>query len=515
MDLKRRIMAGLLAASMLMGSLAACSNKSAETQTEKPAETAQTEGLQAEKTASNEASDKKAKYVFMFIGDGMSYVQANTAQVFTGNNSFGEVATKPLNYAEFAVAGTQTTQDSTSFCPDSASTATSLSSGIKTHSGVIGLDVNKENPVETVAEKAKAAGMKVGIISSVTLNHATPAAYFANVKSRSEYYEIGKQMADSDFDFFAGGSLRDRTGKEKNEKDLYEILKEKGYKVTETKADFEAIKPGEKVYAVSERLQDDGAMPYSIDQKEGDMTLADFVTKGIEVLDNDKGFFMMCESGKVDWACHANDAATVIQEVLGLQDAVQVAIDFYNKHPEDTLIIVTGDHETGGLTIGAASTGYSTAFDMLNAQKMSYVEFDEQFAAFKEANPNAKFTDILPKIEETFGLKAEGAEEDAFVLNDYEYGKLEAAFEASMAPPAAEGETEDFETYKNYGGYEPLSVTLTHILNNKAGIGWTSYSHTGVPVAVYAEGAGADNFQGFYDNTDIYKATCDAMGLAQ
>ena len=155
-------------------------------------------------------------------------------------------------------------------------------------------------------------------------------------------------MATSGFDYFAGGSLAHRTGDDKNkkEKDLYDILKANGYTVTETKKDFEKInKNTGKVFAVTERIQDEGAMPYTLDQKKGDMTLRDTVRKAIEVLDNEKGFFIMAEAGKIDWACHANDALSSIHEVLGLDDAVQEAIEFYKKHPDETLILVTADHE--------------------------------------------------------------------------------------------------------------------------------------------------------------------------
>lgn len=445
---------------------------------------------------------KKAKYLFLFIGDGMSHVQANTAQVYRGNQTDGEIDVKLLNFSKFPITGVATTHDSTSFAPDSASTGTSISGGVKTHSGVIGLDVNMANPITSIAELAQQEGKKVGIISSVTLNHATPAAFYANVENRGEYYEIGNQMAQSKFDYFAGGSLGHRTGKEKDQKDLYDVMKEAGYTVTEDKAGFEALKAGDMAYAVSPRLQDSGAMPYTIDQTEEDITLRDYVKKGIEVLgDDEDGFFMMCESGKIDWACHANDAATTVNEVIGFEEAIQEAVDFYNQHPDETLILVTGDHETGGLTIGHATMGYDTALDMMEKQTVSYVQFDEIFTEMKEKNPSLTFEDVKPTITESFGLVInedikEGDEiTDPFMLSRFELDHLKAAFEESMKEEDARTKTQ--ESYLLYGGYEPLSVTITHILNNKSGIGWTSYSHTGTPVAVYALGQSADSFGGY------------------
>ena len=467
-----------------------------------------------------EMATKVPKYVFMFIGDGMSQVQVNSAQVYEGSNVYGDVRTSNLSFTQFPVTGLVTTQNSSSFVPDSASTATSLSSGVKTHSGVIGLNVDKTEATKTIAEQMKESGKKVGIVSSVTLNHATPAAYYAHVESRGMYYEIANQLAESNFDYFGGGSLSQPTGKDNNQKDAFEIIKENGYTIANTKADILALDENSgKVYAVSPVLQDGGSLPYYIDTKKGDLTLADFVQKGIDVLDNDEGFFMMVESGKVDWSCHANDAMTAIQEVLGFESAIDVAIAFANEHPEETLIVVTGDHETGGMSIGFAATGYDTAFNLLDAQKMSYVAFDELVKAKKEENPNLTFEEMLPMIKENFGLltaddeAAAVKENQAFVLSDYELAKLQAGFEESMK--AVEDRTSSEENDLLYGGYDPLSVSLTHILNNKAGIGWTSYAHTGTPVAVYAMGVGSEKFSGFYDNTDVYHKLVEVTGLKE
>ena len=464
------------------------------------------------------AQAKAPKYVFLFIGDGMSHVQINATQVYLGKNISGEVEPGKLSFTQFPVSGVATTYDSTSFCPDSASTATALSCGIKTHSGVLGLGIDKVTKPQSITEKLKAAGYKIGIISSVSIDHATPAAFYAHIDSRSKYYDIAVQMAGSGFDYFAGGSFLQPTGKENDQKSIYDVLKTNGYKVVNTKADILALnKNSGKVYAESPVLQDSKAIPYAIDTKEGDLTLADYVTKGIDVLDNTKGFFMMCESGKIDWACHANDAMSTIQDVVALNDAIDVAIAFAEKHPSETLILVTGDHETGGLTIGYAATGYNTAFNILSKQTMSYVAFDSKIGAMKKENPKLTLEDVLPVIKDSFGLIApqdpDAAKEEnkTMVLSAYEYEKLKNGFAESMK--AAADRTKDEQSALLYGTYDPLSVTVTHILNNKAGIGWTSYAHTGTPVPVYASGVGADSFGGSYDNTDIFKKLVAALGL--
>ena len=171
-------------------------------------------------------SDANPKYIFMFIGDGMSSPQTNAAQVFGGVNEPGRIELDKLTFTQFPVVGIQYTQDSTSFCPDSASTATSLSSGFKTHSGVIGMGVDRVTKGVTIAEKLRdQKDFKIGIVSTVTLNHATPAAYYAHIASRNDYYEIGLQMAESGFDYFAGGSL---LSADEGDKSLYEVLQDNG-----------------------------------------------------------------------------------------------------------------------------------------------------------------------------------------------------------------------------------------------------------------------------------------------
>ena len=468
--------------------------------------------------AASTTSAKKPKYVFLFIGDGMSHVQINAAQVYMGNNTPGAVDTYGLNFTGFPVAGIATTHDSTSFCPDSASTATSMSTGVKTHSGVIGMEADKTTAAKNISEILKEEGMKIGIISSVTINHATPAAFYAHTPSRNEYYDIALQMADSGFDYFAGGTIGSPTGSDGSQQSAFDVLAENGYTVVDTAEAIRGLDSSAgKVYAVAPTLQDSGAMAYTLDAAEDDITLAEFVEKGIEILDNDKGFFMMCESGKVDWACHANDALSAIIDVIGFEAAIQKAVDFAALHPDETLIVVTGDHETGGMAIGYATTGYDTAFSILAEQKMSYVEFDSLISDMKKENERLTFDDVLPVVKDSFGLVAPGdpdaatLENDAMLLSDYEFAKLKNGFEESMK--SGDDRDESIESALLYGGYDPLSVSLTHIINNKAGIGWTSYAHTGTPVPVFSMGAGSELFSGSYDNTDIFNKLIEALGL--
>lgn len=522
---RRKNLSILLAAASFVGVMTACGapantqSQSEATATPAPTVSAEPTSLQ-QKDADKEAEDTvpaAPKYVFLFIGDGMSYPQFQAASDYLGavadtNDDDKLDGNKPLNFMNFPVAGSAVTYDSTSFCPDSASTATSLSTGHKTYSGTINMDETATKKYETISEKLHSQlGYKIGVVSTVNLNHATPAAFYAHQASRGNYYEIGEELVASGFEYFAGGGLLKATGSDGDKTDIYELAADAGYHVTKTQAEAEAVTAENgKVLLIDENLADSDAMAYENDRADSDWALADYVKKGIEVLDNDKGFFMMVEGGKIDWASHANDAGSTISDTIALSDAVGEAMEFAKEHPDETLIVVTGDHETGGLTIGYAGTDYDTFLTNLTNQKISYAKFDSDYVAGYKENKTS-FDDVMKDVTELFGLKTSGAEDDKLVLTDYELSRLKTAYEKTIA--GANSEEYSQEEYVLYGTYEPLSVTITHLLNNKSGINFASYSHTGLPVAVFAQGAGQEQFGGFYDNTQIYEKLAGLLGV--
>lgn len=479
----------------------------------------------------------QAKYVFLFIGDGMSASQINVTEAYKALLAGKPAAPgiEQLNFTQFPVQAITTTYSSESLITDSAAAATAIACGVKTYNAGLGIDANG-NSVTSFTEQAKAAGYKVGIVTTVSLDHATPAAFYAHTASRKNYYEIGHQLAKSGFDYFAGGGFLDPEGKKAKTQDaktsVFDAIIQAGYTIVQDRKGFDALKPGTKAVVISPRLQDAAAIPYNIDMTSQDLTLADFTAKGIELLENPQGFFMMVESGKVDWACHANDAATAIHDMLAFEQAIAKAIEFAAKHPQETLIVVTGDHETGGMSIGFAGTKYSTYLQNLRHQNVSYVAFDEIFDAWRKANPQGTFEEAAALVTKHFAIKIPTAEELADMakaaadkdyakqvkgkydlhLKDYELADLKAAFARSMSQKKA---LEGSRDYLLYGSYEPFTVTLTHILNAKAGIGWTSYSHTGVPVITTATGVGANAFEGYYDNTALFDKFTHVLGLSK
>lgn len=481
-------------------------------------------------STSAQPQSQTPRYVFLFIGDGMSYPQVQATAYYRGAlaTAGAEPAIERLSFMDFPVVGAQCTYDSTSVCPDSASTATAIASGHRTASGVINVAPDDDaQTFETVAEKLKAQkGTRIGIVTSVNLNHATPAAFYAHQPSRRNYYEIGEELAASGFDYFAGGALLAPEGPDGDRESLYDVAAKAGYTVAQTydaaskltAADLPAV-------VVSEVLADEDAISYELDRAQGEWALADYVARGIELLSgvdeasDDAGFFMMCEGGKIDWACHANDCAATIHDVCALDEAVQWALDVYEAHPDETLVVVTGDHETGGLTIGYAETNYDSFLANLEAQKISYARFDSDYVAryIEEQTP---FADALADVEELFGLKtpeaAQGEEggPGTLVLTDYELGLLQDSYERTLAQAPRSQDEMTQEEYVHYGTYEPFSVTLTHVLNHKVGVDFATYAHSGLTVPVFALGCGAEAFEGYYDNTQIYQKLAALTGVA-
>ncbi len=455
------------------------------------------------------------KYIFLLIGDGMAMPQINMMEAALNVSDFQlktsqEVGLGATFISEFPVAGMSTTHAEDRYITGSAAAATALATGEKTTIGTISKTGDHASNIKTMAEMARDKGMRVGIISSVSIDHATPACFYAHEDARGNYNSIAAQMATSEFDYFAGGyakgdfqKYRDRAD---NPKDIAAQMQAAGYTITTSRSELEAVQPGTKCWAYT-GYDGSGALLYDMDRPDEHISLAEFTKKGIELLDNDKGFFMMVEAGKVDWACHANDVVSATHDMIAFDMAVAEAVAFYNQHPDETLIVITGDHECGGLTLGFSATAYETAFNILSYQKISYEAFEAKVVDWAEQK-NVNFNQALDSLNYYFGL-GNSAAHSALALTESDIQKLEAAFSKSMNGESVNSTDE----YVIYGYYDPFTVTATHILNNKAGIDWTSYSHTGVPVPVFAKGQGQYEFSGYYDNTDVALKIIDIASL--
>lgn len=311
------------------------------------------------------AQQQKAKYVFYFIGDGMGFNHVSLAEYWLGYTQ-GVFDSRPLSFSQFPVLGWAVTHSESNLITDSAAAGTALSTGTKTKNGMLGTAPDS-TALKSIAYKIHDAGYKVGISSTVGINHATPGAFYGHSASRSDYYSIASEIPSTGFEFFAGGGAIESNGEDGDETSVYEAIEDSGYVIAEGMDDF-ADKKDEagKMMLLQENGRLKTELPYAIDRKDTDMTQADLVSASIEFLyDEDcPGFFIMSEGGKIDWASHGNDTKAVILETLSLSDAVAEAVEFYNAHPDETLIIVTADHETGGLTL-SWEKGYDLLFDKL------------------------------------------------------------------------------------------------------------------------------------------------------
>lgn len=427
------------------------------------------------------------KYVFVFIGDGMSTPQRLMAEDFSKRTGRGELAMNHL------ARRTETaTKSANKVVTDSAAAATAIACGEKTDNGMLGMRPDGTR-LESVAAVAKKAGRKVGIVTTVTIVHATPAGFYAHNRSRGDSRAIAMDLVKSGFDYFAGGGIGgwtqpkggyfDTNGnfvklEEGSEAvpgiDPYSLWQTNGYTfVKDDLAAFKALKPGRPVWCVF----GESGMDYALDRDGSQPTLAEIVEKGVELLDGPEGFFLMCEGGKVDYAGHANDAGGSVAEQLSLDDAVKVATRFAKAHPDETLIVTTGDHETGGLIRGI--TGAGAAFDpaLLKHQRCTASKFSSILKNAQEKNAAFSFDDAMALVRENFGLGG------PVPLTDADRDELKKAFEQKK--PAE------------------FAGAAKRILSAHAGLAWKSGGHTALPTMTTAEGPGSEILEGMTDNTEI------------
>ena len=447
--------------------------------------------------ATNVFAQQTPKYVFYFIGDGMGVNQVNGTETYLAATE-GRIGIKPLTFADFPYTAFVTTYSSSNGVTDSAAGGTALATGEKTYNGCLGLLPDSITPVTSVAVWAQEAGAAVGVTTSVSVDHATPASFYAHQNDRGKYYEVGKDLIASKFDFFAGSDFLKPTKKDSNEPSLYVQAENAGYTIARGYKDYQKkSKKAERMIMFQTEAAskiDRASIPYAIDRKKGDMTLQEITRAAINFLykKNPDKFFLMVEGGKIDWACHANDAATVFEEVIDMDDAVRVAYEFYCQHPDETLIVISADHETGG--IGLGNGDYTQHNELLKYQQKSAPEFSAHLKSLRAKLGDKKFTyDVVRKaLTEYFGFWK------AVKLSEYQEDQLQRAYDNMM-------EGKDKSAKSMYADESALGNLAKSILNRNAKLGWTSGAHTNGYVPVFAIGAGAESFHGRINNTDIPK----------
>ena len=455
----------------------------------------------------NANEEPKAKYVFYFIGDGMGIQQVNATQAYLASLE-GAKGNSSLSFTNFPVVGLSTTYAYNRYITGSAAAGTALATGTKTSINTIGLSHNHSDSLFSIAHYAQKNGFNVGVATSVSIDHATPSAFYAHQVSRSLYHEIAHDMLKSNYRFFAGGGFIDASGQySKNSLgDIYELGKSNGYHFTNRfEVNDSILNTASTIVFHSDSPADGASIRYQIDNHNDGVTLSKIASMGINTLQSDKGFFFMVEGGKIDWACHDNDAAAVVHDVIDFSNAIEVAVEFYKKYPNETLIVVTADHETGGMSLGNRKMRYDSDIAILAKQKLSLEMLDTKVQEFFESNPKPKFNQLKEFIFSDTIIAINVDE-----LSDEYDRMLKRAFEQTIS---ASNDSDKNLIKREYGNHEPVAVTAVAIINEMAGIGWSSFSHTGSQVPVYALGVGQEKFSGQMDNTDIPKRIASVIRI--
>lgn len=448
---------------------------------------------------------QKAKYVFYFIGDGMGVNHVNAAETYLGALE-GRIGITPLCFPSFPYAAMVNTQSGTNGITDSAAAGTALATGHKSHNGTLGLKSDQQTRVNSIAQWAHDAGAAVGVTTSVTVDHATPGAFYAHVKGRGEAWNIEQDLLRSDYDFFAASDFSKPENPEAGQPDMYELAKQKGYTVVRGyKAYQKAAKKAGKMILFQPgngSMNDRGSIPYAIDRTDEDLTLSDITRAAINFLTKKQaekdGFFLMVEGGKIDYAGHANDAAPMIQELIDMDNAVKVAFEFYQQHPDETLIVVTADHETGGMVLGTGA--YDLSLGNLRYQTMSVVKLGKELHKLHDQYGDGYTLDVVKGfLRQNFGFW------DKLKLTEGQEKRLETAFNNIMS-----GKGQD--TKSLYQKDDELATAVRLIMQEQAQIHWAHGSHSNSYVPAYAIGVGAEQFTGRIDNTDIPKRMAKIAG---
>lgn len=299
----------------------------------------------------------RAKYIFLFIGDGMGNSHVAATESYLSYKE-GKLGGEQLRFTQFPYLGLATTYSANASITCSSAAGTAIACGTKTNNGMVGMDP-EGNHLKSMAFELKEDGYKIGIMSSVPINHATPSSFYAHNKQRSAHYELSQEIPASGFEFFGGAGFLDYRGKDGKAEATDSYLEKNGYKVCYGADEFSATADNcDKIVFCQPSDRKTDAEQYTTDEKEeADASLAEIVKLAMDFLGDEEPFFIMCEGGAIDWEAHSNKTMGTIHETIEFDKAVEVAYQFYLAHPDETLIVVTADHETGGIALGANGGG--------------------------------------------------------------------------------------------------------------------------------------------------------------
>ncbi|MFK9090104.1 alkaline phosphatase [Bacillus salipaludis] len=398
--------------------------------------------------ANGNVNNGKAKNVIFMIPDGYSASYATNYRWFKGQETL----------MDSMLVGMHQSYSGNSPVTDSAAAGTAFATGVKTNNGMISTSPTGKE-LKTILERAEEEGKSSGLVATSTITHATPAVFASHVASRANETDIAPQLLENDVDVILGG------GKKYFPEFLLNQAKEKGYDYISNKDDLKEAEKSKKLIGL---FSEDGMAP-ELDRKSTNQpSLKEMTKTALDVLKKDKdGFFLMVEGSQIDWAGHAHDAAWAMKDAEAFEQALAEVIDFAKKDKR-TLVVVAGDHDTGGMSVG----GYGK-YDA-KVEVLRNVAATGDFMASKLDTTRSNIKDVVKQYT-------------TIDLTDTEVQKIKSAQNASMA--------------------------INEVISERALVGWTSTQHTGVDIPLYAYGPGSELFRGLHENTDIPRLMAKAMKI--
>ena len=434
------------------------------------------------------AADDAPRYIFYFIGDGMGLSPVMTAQAYNRDILKND---KPLLMLQFPVSSWAMTYSANAPITDSAAAGTALSTGTKTKNGMVGMNPDTVS-VTSVARQLKDMGWGIGIVTTVGADDATPSAFYAHVPYRKMFYDIDMAAAASGYEFIAGaglGGLKDKDGKPT---DIEEVMKQNDVQIIYGPDGIKDI-DSRRVLLVGPKDSPSWNVGYTIDSISGALTLPVITQTCLSHLEKytPGHFFMMVEGGNIDHALHANDGGAAVKEILNFDSALAIAYNFYLAHPDETLIVVTADHDTGGMSHVHSRINLPDQLHVFDYQKVSKEAFSEYCKSLLKNRRVYRWEDMKEYLEENLGLFSH------IPVSEEQTENLKKMF------------TETFEMRNSadqktlYASFNAFAVEVFNMVNNAAGTIFTTTGHSGNPVPVFAVGVGSDMFRNVNNNIDI------------
>ena len=407
-------------------------------------------------------STEKPKNIILLIGDGMGPSAIKALRKFKAEQGYS--ANRRLSFDDYLLGSINTDSiDDSENITDSAAAATAFATGRKTINGAVSVDSHSQ-PFTSVLELAKRRGMSTGMVVTSSVTHATPAAFASHHIDRDEEADIADQYFDVQWnqkphiDVLLGGGRKYFARKDRN---LIAEFKTKGYQVVVTREQLLNSK-NEKLLGLFAR---DG-LDMSWDRTGDTPSLAEMTKVALAALSsNEKGFFLLIEGSQIDWAAHANDIVGVISEMQDFESAFKVTVEFAEKN-SDTLVLATADHGTGGLSIGADSSGEDLYF-WDSSVISAFTETPKKIA--KDAK---KSGDLLAELRQASSL----------------------VFSSKEKQMLANADLNDWEATRKL---------IAKIVAKHSHTGWTTFGHTGEDVNLYGLGPSSEMLRGYHDNTYI------------